>query len=550
MFLFRAMFFFPNIYDLTCKKIIKWIQKMISSPPIEEEVPLQFNINIPPKIVNSSPYTISGHMVWGPMFHDAQGKVDFFAEESICKRTNLIILKCVMHIDEETDMLFCVKLRFPSNEIEDELKIYRSMEDDTAELVGNDITICMAKIYAFAKFQMDNGDEWGALFMQYYDLNATEFLYESHQCVRHEAVRKLLHNYEISSKRFVLDNVIEDMNDAKRGIKIVHIPQRSLYTAITAACIQLIHRFHSFGWIHGDTHLSNFMIDVKFMRIVLIDCERSFKSENAVQRLLDIQEIIGHALKLTVSLPYKRTWDMREVQAVASYLHPLNSISWIKKRKLDETDSTPLQFTKMYEDFSKNLDFEKKIDSPDKMMVFVYLPLCSCFTRECQKSRMHGCVYCRSEANQKIANLFLDPTFQELAFIQLLRTSWNVLLHQVESCRIMIRDNHSMIKNLFCSNRETLIPFFKKIKQRDLSITHFQSEVKIEQMDLFIQRLLYLGNFVPRGMKLTRKFLSYLKTHQLDELHAKIEPLIYDVYDQSPKLEAMLIEGKISTGLV
>jgi hypothetical protein len=541
------MIFFPNIYEICCRQFIQWIKKMMASPSIEDESPIQFKIHIPPKKVNSSSYFITGDMLWGPMFHDAESTVHFIAEETICKRPNLVILKCSMHIDEHTDMIFCVKLRFPIEEVQDELSNYRLMEDDDDQ---KDVTCCLAKIYAFAKFIMDDTQQWGALFMQYYDLNATEFLYESHQNIRREAVEKLFYNYENSAKRFVLDNIIQDINDSKRGVKIVHIPHRTLYTAVAAACIQLIQKFHSFGWVHGDTHLSNFMIDVNFMRVVLIDCERSFKSDNAVQRLLDIQEIMGHAFKLTVSFPYKRTWDMREVQAVSSFLHPLNSISWIKKRKIDESEDKPLQFTNMYQYFSKDLDFEKQIDSPDKMMVFAYLPVCSCFTRECQKSRMHGCVYCRSEANQKIANLFMDSSFRELVFIQLLRSSWTVLLHQIQSCRIMIRNEHAVIKTLFNTNMDILVPFLKKIKQRDLSVTHFQSEVKIDQTDLFIQRLIYLGNFVPRGMNLTRKFLSFLKTKSLTELHAAVEPLIFDVYDKSPKLETLLLEGKVSTGVV
>jgi tRNA A-37 threonylcarbamoyl transferase component Bud32 len=59
-----------------------------------------------------------------------------------------------------------------------------------------------------------------------------------------------------------------------KGVLVCYDINRTLQTAVIAACIELLQRMHAAGWVHGDTHLGNFMLDANTWRVVAIDVVR------------------------------------------------------------------------------------------------------------------------------------------------------------------------------------------------------------------------------------------------------------------------------------
>ena len=60
-------------------------------------------------------------------------------------------------------------------------------------------------------------------------------------------------------------------HQSEKGVLVCYDTNRTLQTAVIAACIELLQRMHAEGWVHGDTHLGNFMLDAKSWRVVAID---------------------------------------------------------------------------------------------------------------------------------------------------------------------------------------------------------------------------------------------------------------------------------------
>ena len=119
------------------------------------------------------------------------------------------------------------------------------------------------------------------------------------------AIGKLEADFAKKMPHLSSTTVIEN-NAANRGVPVRFAPGRTLQTAAIGACMDLLQRMHAAGWVHGDTHLGNFMLDSTTWRIVAIDVERAFESRCPRQHLLDLQELFGHASGLLVARPCTR----------------------------------------------------------------------------------------------------------------------------------------------------------------------------------------------------------------------------------------------------
>lgn len=532
------------IYQSCCKLFMAIFSpeppdlKLIPKVPAAVVV-VEVRLFIPKNIVNSKAHILTGEMDWGPFFDtDAETVLEFHATQVICKRENLLVLKCMSPC---RDVAFCLKLRTPIADIEKELQRFRTMQEDTTTHDRQDISSsCMADIYGFFKFKVEK-EEWGCLCMENYDLTATEILYEVHQIAKKPMVKVLVNTYT--------HNKGKQRDGGGRGVSIAYIPGRSIYTSVLVACIQLLHKFHSFDWAHGDTHLSNFLIKVSDMRIVLIDCERSFKTLCPRQKLLDIQEFMGHALGLTVSYPYNSSWDMREVQAVTSILHPFNAMTpppTTKKRKKADPNFSldSYQFSFTFQQVQAAIEDDHQLRTPEDMLPFLYLPVCSCFTREQSLKKIAGCIYCKSKFNMQSANLVYaaeqqQGVIQNLILAKLMNISWTVLNHQVQICRKAVRLNNGRAKHLLVQHKEQVVFFLSKIRVKEISYTHFENEIPVDRMDLCIQRLLYLGAYIPKADNLSQKFLGYLKKQKLDELRDTFQSIIVPGQDHQALLDTL-----------
>jgi hypothetical protein len=71
------------------------------------------------------------------------------------------------------------------------------------------------------------------------------------------------------------------------GLCVAFKPTQSVQMSLCLAVLRLLQALHQSGWVHGDSHLGNFVYANG--RLYAIDFERSFCSTDPIQHLLDIQ---------------------------------------------------------------------------------------------------------------------------------------------------------------------------------------------------------------------------------------------------------------------
>ena len=168
-----------------------------------------------------------------------------------------------------------------------------------------------------------------------------------------------------------------------------------LHTALAAACLEALQRLHRAGWVHGDTHLGNFLLDVTTWRVYIIDFERSFRCNVPQQHLLDVQELFGHASGALVSYPYNHSWDMREILPVLTRLHPAFPHATAHY-------ASPDAFAAL----GASPPPEANTRSAQRRRLFHLLPVCMCFVHESRAMRLAGCPMCNSQFNRTTANYY------------------------------------------------------------------------------------------------------------------------------------------------
>jgi hypothetical protein len=205
----------------------------------------------------------------------------------------------------------------------------------------------MAPIRAFVKLT-HFGKTWSGVYMDSYDM----------------CVNSIIFPRRASDLRALEAAFGKDRPDGsvlqQHGVPI-RFTTAGLQTAVLVACMELLQQMHSLGWVHGDTHLGNFLLNTKTWRIVAIDFERAFPSRDVAQHLMDIQELFGHATGLILS--NAGGWDMLDIFGVAMKLHP----------ELAPRDAA----------------------ASDNVMRM--LPICACFACDKVVERLDGCNKCQSD---------------------------------------------------------------------------------------------------------------------------------------------------------
>ena len=101
------------------------------------------------------------------------------------------------------------------------------------------------------------------------------------------------------------------------GLPVAFKSNQTVQLSLCLTCFRLLHALHRAGWVHGDSHLGNFVYAGG--RLYAIDFERSFGSSDPVQHLLDIQELFGHISSVIVHLDRPHEWDMKDIPGI--YFH-------------------------------------------------------------------------------------------------------------------------------------------------------------------------------------------------------------------------------------
>ena len=349
----------------------------------------------------------------------------------------------------------CVKLRSSLAKHQHELDTYLAMPDD----------IRAAFVPLLFAFEVElGGNTWAGLCMPFIQHPLCRLLSVSPKRSAPATLRRLATNPTI--KRHQQHDAIQH-----NGIALLPSPPPETFeTAVLDACCQLLNRLHQRGWVHGDTHLGNFLLCPKTWRVFLIDPERAFASTNPVQCLLDVQELIGHASGLLVSPYDKKLWDMSDVWGVASkVLHPLQS----------------------------------------------YLPVCTCFVHANTAIRKRGCSVCRSPFNTHQAALYLaaaTPSLDHDSYVELLA----LITKHRQTCRM---DMQTFVLRLK--------PSLPRILQHP-STALFQDMLSQESTDIkrWLKFICYHGAFVSHGSQKALHLVRILRKCRLRRLARLLLPII------------------------
>ena len=189
--------------------------------------------------------------------------------------------------------------------------------------------------------------------------------------------------------------VLMTNGEDNKGFPVSFKSTQSVQLSLALAALKLLRLLHAQGWVHGDTHLGNFIyLDG---RVYLIDCERSFPCECPTQHLLDIQEAFGHISGILVHPYMQNDWDMRDIQALYFCRHPLF------KGTPSSTSVVPQSQNKR-----KCLPspLQRRLGVSARRSTLFMLPVCSCFTSPTQAIRLRGCALCAIPMNRQSAAIF------------------------------------------------------------------------------------------------------------------------------------------------
>ena len=101
------------------------------------------------------------------------------------------------------------------------------------------------------------------------------------------------------------------------GLCVSFKPTQTVQLSLCLTALRLLHELHLAGWVHGDSHLGNFVYANG--RLYAIDFERSFCTSEPVQHFLDIQEVFGHISAMIVHMERPHEWDMKDIPGI--YFH-------------------------------------------------------------------------------------------------------------------------------------------------------------------------------------------------------------------------------------
>lgn len=285
----------------------------------------------------------------------------------------------------------CLKL-INDNEI---FRVEKKAYDDMLNQ-GNGVTRLFLKVYFFFEVMMPDNRVWKGYCM---DVGQ----YSLRDIIHIQATSSLSCEQEMEHKQ-IFKEILKDKEKALSspqaevgggGEPVIFIQTQSIQMSIALAALRLLHRMHAeCGWVHGDSHMGNFMY--LNQNIYAIDFERSFGSSNHVQHLMDIQEFFGHFSGILLNAVRANDWDMRDISGLYYYRHPLVSgeLQQAKQQKID-------QYL-----LSKNSNFSRR-------KTLFMLPICSCFTCPTDDLRLKGCGFCKSHLNVQSAE-FVASHFEEV----------------------------------------------------------------------------------------------------------------------------------------
>jgi len=356
----------------------------------------------------------------------------------------------------------CVKMRCPLSEHQRELDIFNAMSDVARN--------CFVPILTAFEFEARDGKTWGGLCMPFIDTTLNNIM---------PLRNALVPMADSIASRFAAFASPASACGHDHGLQLKP-SQTTFADTLLSGCFSLLLTLHKCGWVHGDTHMGNFMLDTRTWRLFLIDVERSFQSTDPVQYLLDAQELAGHATGLLVALHNKGEWDMGDVWAMA--LKPKKQTSGIAN----------------------------------------FMPVCSCFADQSNQMRIRGCPMCRSDINEQQASLYLEKAKE-----------WAEQTHKIDEMSCQIAETR---QDFHCELRE----LGKKIQLHLCTIKRFLKNDMTNTIDKrtllrtlssynivkWLRFTLYRGAVIKGGAKQARRFVIVLRACGLSDIAMSYAELI------------------------
>lgn len=273
----------------------------------------------------------------------------------------------------------CLKLMKNNRIYQMEKRAYEQMNEGQAAL--------FLPVYFFCEVIMPDNCVWKGYCMQEGQYSLREILYTppSDTFADIIAQRKIVETI-LNDKETQLRNPVmrEEKNGGGEPVRFQE--KQSIQMSLIMATMRLLHRMHKdHGWVHGDSHLGNFVYQKG--KIYAIDFERSFATTHQVQHLLDLQECFGHFSGILLNPHGIHEWDMRDIFGIYYHRHPL----------LLTVTALPRGCVHMH----------------SRRRTLFLLPICTCFTCPTQKLRQKGCVFCKSPLNEKSAH-FVAEHFEDV----------------------------------------------------------------------------------------------------------------------------------------
>ena len=236
---------------------------------------------------------------------------------------------------------------------------------------------------------------WHGYCMQQGQYSLRDILYKSprHTEAEHQALLQSL----------LLDRDRPITSAFQGGVPVLFKPNQTVQLSLCITALLLLRALHHSGWVHGDSHLGNFVYANG--RLYAIDFERSFCTTDIVQHCLDIQELFGHLSAVLVHIERPHEWDMKDIHGI--YFHRsacLSFSAFILHSSFCVFFRHPLfgQVPRV----GLPSPLQRRIGLPMRRLALYMLPVCTCFTCPKQAIRVKGCALCGSEFNRRSAHVF------------------------------------------------------------------------------------------------------------------------------------------------
>jgi hypothetical protein len=313
-------------------------------------------------------------------------KVLFKSSAQCSKKVN--IFQCKMPGLSTSSSKLCLKLMNSDEIFQREMKAYERMMEKNASTGERGVESLFLPVYFFCEVTMPDNSKWKGYCMQEGKYSLKDILFPADTISGALEQKKVL-NTILQDKgfamRFPITNTIGE--DGGGGEPVIFQAKQSLELSIAMAALRLLHRMHTqHRWVHGKSHLGNFM----YMKgkIYAIEFERSFASADPIQHLLDIQFLFGHVSGVLLN-PVHNNWDMHDILGLYLYRHPLMSRSSLQGQEGQQLWT------------AKSSNFSRR-------KTLYMLPICTCFARPSTEHRLKGCDFCKSRPNASSAAFVKD----------------------------------------------------------------------------------------------------------------------------------------------